>query len=175
MTQPAPTPVPDHGTGWGLLALLVGLYGVVGLLGLGTMAALALHRFDRRVPKLLQYLAVAVLFGALGLAGFTALAAASARRFDVVALLLLVVFLPLAYVVVRRRGTGHGRVAVLSRAAMAWSLPFLVGFGLIAFVGARGGPVPPVAAGVLAVVVVVAGTTGVERLPFLPAVEPPRT
>lgn len=174
MMQPSPTPVPDHGTGWGLLFLFVGLYGIVALLGGGTVVAIALDRLERPIPTTLQYLAVAVLFGALGVSGFIVLVAASARRYDVVALLLLVVFLPLALVVLRRRGTARGRVAIFARAAMAWSLPFLVGFGVVAGAGTQGGSIPPEVAGVVAVSIVVAGTMFVERLSFVPDAERPR-
>lgn len=172
--QPSTTPVPDHGTGWGLLLLFVGLYGTVGLLGVGTVVAFVIHRLDRRFPRPLEYLLVAVLLGALGFAGFALLVAARAGRYDVVGLLLLVVFLPLAYVTLRRRGTTRRRVAILSSAAMAWSLPFLIGFGVVAFVGTQGDAISPVVTGAVAVVVVVAGTVGIERLPFVSAAEQPR-
>lgn len=174
MTQPSPTPVPDHGTGWGLLLLFVALYGVVSLLGLGTVVAVALGRFDRRVPRALQYPVVAVLLGALGVSGFIVLVAAAARRYDVVALLLLVVFLPLTLVVLRRRGAADGRLALLAHAALAWSVPFLVGFGVVAVGGSPGGGVPPVVTGAVAVIVVVAGTVGIDHLPVLPGAERPR-
>lgn len=156
------TPVPDHGTGWGLLFLFVALYGVVAVLGAGTVAAVTLTRLDRRQPRVLRYLLVATLLGALALAGFTLLVAAAAGRYEVVALLLLVVFLPLGGVAVRARGEARGRLGVLARAATAWSLPFLAGFGVLAFVGSRTGPVSPGVAGAVAVVLV--GTAAADRL-----------
>lgn len=168
MMQQTPSPVPDHGTGWGLLFLFVALYAVVAVLGAGTLLAFALRRFDREVPRTLRYLVVAPLFGALLVSGFAVLVAATAGRWDVVGLLALVVFLPLAVAGGRSRGPDHGWVEVLSHAGLAWSLPFLAGFGVIAFVGTRGGPVTPEAAGVIAAVVVLAGTVVVERLPFFP-------
>lgn len=173
MLQPTPTPVPDHGTEWGLLFLLVDLYGFVALLGAGTVVAVALCAFDRPVPKPLQYLLVAGLVGALALAGFVLLVAATDGRFDAVALLLFIVFLPLALSVSRRRGTGSGRLDTLAHAAMAWSIPALVGFGVVAFGGTRAHWLSPAMAGVLAVVIVVAGTIGIEHLPFFPETEQP--
>lgn len=166
MTQPSPTPVPDHGTGWGLLFLFVTLYGVVALLGIGTIVALAADRVGRRMPPLLQYLVVTVLLGALGVSGFIVLVAASAGQYDIVALLLLLVVLPLALVVLRRRRTARGRVALLAGAARAWSLPFLAGVGVLAVAGTLGGGVSPEASGAVAVIVVVAGTVGIDRLSF---------
>lgn len=168
MMQASPTPVPDHGTGWGLLLLLVTLYGVVGVLGVATAGTFVARRFDGRLPPWLQYLVAGVLLVAVGVSGFTVLVAATGRLYDVVALLLLVVGLPLALVVLRRRRQVRGRLTLLAHAAMAWSLPFLVGFGVVAFVGRQGGPVSPVAAGALAVLTVVGGTVVVDRLLELP-------
>lgn len=168
MTQPSPTPVPDHGTGWGLLLLFINLYGMVALLGFGTVVAIALNHFDRRIPSPVQYLLAAVLLGALGLSGFIVLVAATAQRYDVVALMFLIVFLPPTLVVIRSRGTVRGRSAIFARAAMAWSLPFLVGFGMIGFVGTRLGGLSPAVTGLVAVIIVVAGTMFVEHLPLVP-------
>ena len=80
MTHASPTPVPDHGTGWGLLFLFLALYGLVGVVGLGTVVAMSLHRFERRTPTLLRYLLVVVLLGSLAVAGFTAAHATDPRR-----------------------------------------------------------------------------------------------
>lgn len=174
MTQPSPTPLPDHGTGWGLLLLFVNLYGLVALLGFGTVVAIALDRFDRRVPRTLVYLVVGVLLVTVGLAAFVVVVAATSGRYDVVALVLGVVFLPLAVAVLGRRGNGRRRLAVLARAAMVWSLPFLVGFGVVAFVDAQSSGIPRAVTGTVAVIVAVAGTMGVERLSVVPDVERPR-
>lgn len=171
VTQSPPTPVPDHGTGWGLLFLFIDLYAIVALLGVGAVVAIAITRFDRQIPKALHYLLVAVLLLALGLSGIIVLLATTAQRYDVVALLLLIVFLPLTLSVRRHRGRGRGRLAALTRAAIAWSLPFLVGFGVLAFVDTQSGGYSPAVAGVVAVSIVVAGTMLVERLPFFPDVE----
>lgn len=171
MTQASPTPVPDHGTGWGLLLLFLWLYGTVALLGAGTVVAIVTDRLGRRVPRSLHYLLVAVLLGALGLAGFTIAVAARAGTYDVVALLLLIVFLPLSLVVRRHRGSSRGHLAVLARGAMAWSIPFLVGFGVIALAGTRGEGIPPAVTGVVAVSIVVGGTVVVDRLPSLPGTD----
>lgn len=164
MTPQSGTPVPDHGTGWGLLFLFVALYGVVAVLGAGTLAAFALRRFDRERPRPLRYLVVALLLGALAVAGFTVLVAAAAGRWGVVALLLLVVFLPLGGVAAGARGADRDRLESLAHAATAWSLPFLAGFGALAFVGTRGGPVSPAVAGAVAVAVVLVGTAAGDRL-----------
>lgn len=171
MTQTTPTPLPDHGTGWGLLFLFLDLYGIVGLLGVGTIVTIALTQFDRRVPKVLQYLLVTVLLLALGLSGFIILVATTAQRYNVVALLLLIVFLPLTLSVLSRCGGNGGRLATLTHAALTWSLPFLVGFGVIAVVGTQSGGTSPEFAGGLAVAIVVAGTVFIERLPMFPDVE----
>lgn len=168
MTQPTPTSVPDHGTGWGLLLLFAALYGVVALLGVGTVAAAALHYADRPLPAALEYLVTVVFLGALGVAGFALLVAATAGMYDVVALLALVAGLPPALVVGRRRGSGSPLVARLAHAAMTWSLPFLLGFAVVAFAGTAGGGVPPAVTGALAVLVAVGGTVLVDRSSVLP-------
>lgn len=171
MTQPTPTPVPDHGTGWGLLFLFIYLFGVVALLGVGTVVAIVITQFDRRIPKALHYVVAAVLLLALGLSGFIIVVAGTAQRYDVVALLLLIVVLPLTLIILLRRGRIRSRLALLTHAAMAWSLPFLTGFGVIAFVGTQSGGFSPEIAGVLAVIIVVAGAILIEHLPFFPDVE----
>lgn len=171
MTQPTPTPVPDHGTGWGLLVLFIYLYGSVALLGVGTVVAIVMTQFDRSIPKALHYLEVAVLFLTLGLSGFIIVVAGTAQRYDVVALLLLIVVLPLTLFVLRHRGSIQSRLALLAHAAFVWSLPFLVGFGVIAFLGTQSGSLSPEIAGVLAVIIVVTGTILIERLPFVPDIE----
>lgn len=171
MTQPSPTPVPDHGTGWGLLLLFSYLYVVVGILGILTISAIALRYFNRRVPQLLNYFSVVILFGALGISLFTLLVTATAQMYDIVGLLLLIVFLPLAYVVVRRRETDSSRLAIITHAAMVWSLPFLVGFGVIAFLGTLASNIPPTVTGLIAVIIVVAGTIILERQPEFSVVE----
>lgn len=171
MTQPTPTPLPNHGTGWGLLFLFIYLYGIGALLGIGTMAVIALTQFERRVPKILQYLVVVALLGALGLSGFISLVAGTTGRYDVVALILLTVFLPLTLKVLFRRRRNGGRLAILTHAALAWSLPFLVGFGVIAVVGTSSGGISPEFASILAVIIVVTGTVLIGRLPIFPDVE----
>lgn len=168
MTRQSPTPVPDHGSEWGLLLLFLWLYGVVCLVGAGTVVAVLADRLGRDVSRVLQYLVVAVLLGALALSGFTIAVGARAGRYDVVTLLLLLVFLPLALVVRRHHGTSAGRLAVLARAGMAWSLPFLVGFGVIALGGTRSEGLPPEVTGVIAVGIVVGGTVLVDELQILP-------
>lgn len=168
MTQPTPTPIPDHGTGWGLLVLFLNLYGIVALLGVGTIVVLTMNQFDRQIPKILHYLLVAVLLVSLVLSGFITLVAGTAQRYDVVALLLLIVFLPLTLSVLYWRGRVRDWVVILTHAAIAWSLPFLVGFGVIAFIGTRTRGISPEIAAVLAVIIVVTGTLLIERLPFFP-------
>lgn len=165
MTQSSPTPVPDHGTGWGLLLLFAYLYGIVGILGVVTMVGIGLRYINNRVPQPLRYLSVIVLVGAVGVAVFILLVAATAQMYDVVALLLLIVFLPLAYVVVLRRRTDDSYLAIITHAGMVWSIPFLVGFGVIAFVSNLAGNIPPTVTGVLAVIIVVAGTIVLDRRP----------
>ncbi|MFB6102162.1 MAG: hypothetical protein ABEJ73_06305 [Haloplanus sp.] len=164
MPQPPPTPVPDQGTGWGLLFLLLDLYGTVALLGVGTGVTLVLRRFDRRVPTALRYLVVAAFLGAFGLAGFTVLVAATAERHDVVALLLAAVFVPPTLVGLRRRNTVPGRGALLAHVATTWCFPFLVGFGVLAGIGTQVSGVPPAVIGALATGIVVVGTVLVDRL-----------
>lgn len=171
MIQPSTTPVPDHGTGWGLLLLFVYLYGAVAILGLATIVATALQYVDRDVPRPLDYLSVALLLGALGISLFTLLVAARAQLYDVLGLLLLVVFLPLGYVVVRRRGTDVSRLAITAHAALVWSLPFLVGFGVIAVGGTVAGGLPPEVTGPLAVIIVVVGTVILDRRPVYSPIE----
>lgn len=174
MTQPTPTPVPDHGTGWGLLFLFINLYGIVALLGVGTVVAFALNHVDRRIPTTFLYLMGVVLLGAVSLSGFIVLLAGTAGRYDVVVLIVLIVFLPLTRVVLRLRGKVRRHVAILTCAAMAWSIPFLVGFGVVAFVGTAGGGITPAVAGVLAVIIVVAGTSMLDHLPIIPEIVGPR-
>lgn len=166
--QPTPTPLPDHGTGWGLLFLLVDLYGIVTLLGVGTVVVIALDHLGREIPTSLQYLVLAVLLGALGVAGFIVLVAVRASRYDVVALLLLAVFLPLTLVVLRRRERTAGRVATVTRAAFAWSLPFLAGFGVIAFGGTVAQGIPPELTGTVGVSIVIAGTIVLDSSTIIP-------
>lgn len=163
MTQPSPTPVPDHGTGWGLLFLFAYLYGSVAILGVLTSLAIVLRYFNKRVPQPLQYLSVVILLGALGISLFTLLVAGTAQMYNIVGLLVLIVFLPLAYVVVRRHRTDGSRLAIITHAAMVWSIPFLVGFGVIGFVGILATNIPPAVTGLLAVSIVVAGTILLER------------
>lgn len=171
MTQPSPTPVPDHGTGWGLLLLFSYLYVSVGILGVLTMSAFALRYFVRRVPQGLTYFSVITLFGTLGVSLFILLVAASAQMYDIVGLLLLVVFVPLVYVVVRRRERDGSRFAIIAQAGMVWSIPFLVGFGVIAFVGILASNIPPTVTGLTAVSIVVGGTVILERRPEFSLVE----
>lgn len=168
--QPTPTPLPGHGTGWGLLFLLVDLYGIVALLGVGTVVAIALNHIDREIPATLQYLVLAVLLGGLGVAGFIVLVAGRAGRYDVVALLVLAVFVPLSLVLVRRRGRRVGHVATVTRAAWAWSLPFLAGFGVIAFGGTVSQDIPPEVTGTVGVGIVVAGTIVLDSSTIIPDV-----
>ncbi len=78
---------------------------------------------------------VAGLLIAIGLEGFIILVAGTTRQYDVVALLILPVFLPLVLVIFRRRERVRDRLALLTHAVMVWSFPFLIGFGVIAFVG----------------------------------------
>lgn len=163
MIQPSTTPVPDHGTGWGLLFLFSSLYASVAILGVLTLSAIALQYFNRRVPQLLEYFSVVMLLGALGISLFTLLVAVTAQMSNIVGILLLTVFLPLAYVMVRRRGADGSRSAIITSAAMVWSIPFLVGFGVIAFAGTLVDPIPSAVTGLIAVIIVVAGTILVER------------
>lgn len=171
MTQPSPTPVPDHGTGWGLLMLFSLVYGIVVVLGAVTVLALAMRYFNKRFPKALEYLSLGLLVGALAVSVFTALVAARAQRFDVVGLFLVIVFLPLAYVITSRYGTERSRLAVATHAALAWSLPFVAGFGVIAFGGTQVSGVPPVVSGIVGAVIVLAGTIMAERRLFVPEIE----
>lgn len=168
MTQTTPRPLPDQGTGWGHLLRFGALVGVVAFLGAGAIVSVVLQRFDGRVPAPLQYLVVVVLLGAVGVSVFTVLVAATAGMYHVVALLVGLVFVPLSIVVLRRRGSSGRHLATLTHAAVAWSLPFLAGVGVVAFIGSRGGGVPPAIAGVLAVVIVVSGTILVDHLSVLP-------
>lgn len=166
--QSSPTPVPDHGTGWGLLFLFIYLYGAVTLLGIGAIVAFGLHQFGRRIPAALQYLMGIVLLGAVGIGGFIVLVAATAQMYDVVALVLLIVFVPLTLVILHGHRRSNSQLAIIIHAAMAWSLPFLIGFGIVAFVGSRGSGISPVVAGVVAVVIVVGGTIILDRLSVYP-------
>lgn len=168
MIQPTPSPVPDHGTGWGLLVLFIDLYGIVALLGIGAILAMVAQRFDRSIPPPADYLVVAVLLGALGVSGFVVLVAIEAGRYDVVALLALAVFFPLSLLVLLRRQTGSGLVTLLCHAALVWSLPFLVGFGVLAVAGSPGERIPPAVTGGLVVTIVVAGSLLVDRLSWIP-------
>lgn len=169
MTQA--TPLPDHGSEWGLAVLLLDLYGLVALLGVGTLVAIALTRVDRSVPTVLQYLLGGLLVASLGFAGILGLLAAAAGRFDLVAVLALAVYLPPMLVVLRRRGTVGGRLRALTAAAMAWSLPFMLGFGVLAAVGGVVRGVPPALSGVVAVVIVIVGTLAVDSLELVQTVE----
>lgn len=114
-------------------------------------------------------LLVATLLGALGLAGFSLVVAAAAQRWDVVVLLLCIVVFPVALVGHRRRDSTQGRAAVIAYAAMVWSLPFLLGFGVIAFVGTQGNSPSRAVTGFVAVSIVVSGTMLVDRLAVVPA------
>lgn len=131
MTQA--TPLPDHGSEWGLgfLLLLLDLYGLVVLLGVGTVVAIALTRFDRRIPTVLEYLLGGLLVASLGFSGIVGPVVATVGRFDLVAVIALGVHLPPLLVALRRRAADGGRPRVLATAAMAWSFPFLLGFGMI--------------------------------------------
>lgn len=166
MTQPSPTPVPDHGTGWGLLLLFAYLYGIVGILGSLTIVTIGLRYINKRVPQPLQYLSVVVLLGALGLSGFVLLVAATAKMYEVVGLLLLIVVTPLAYVMVTQRGTKSSRLTIITHAGMVWSIPFLVGFGVIALGSNLAGNIPPEVTGLVAVIIVVVGTIVLDRRPL---------
>lgn len=171
MTKATPTPLPDHGSEWGLAFLLLDLYGLVALVGVGTVVAFALTRFDRSVPPVVQYLFGGLLVASLGLAGFITLVAAAAGRFDLVGLLALAVYLPPLLVVRRRRGSTGGHLRALTAAGMAWSLPFLLGFGVLGAVGSVARGVPPALAGVAGVVIVVVGTLAVDSLDLIQAIE----
>lgn len=168
-----PTPVPDHGTGWGLLFLFIYLYGVVSLLGVGTIVAYGLIQLDRQIPGAFQYLVGVVLFAAIGLAGFIVLVGATAGMYDVVAIVLLTVGLPLAFVMIRGRRRARSRLALMTRAGIAWSLPFLAGFGVVAFSGVQGRWISPLVAGVVAVLIVVAGTIIVDHQPVIAEITHP--
>lgn len=170
MIQPSPTPVPDHGTGWGLLLLFSSLYGIVALLWVLTIIAIALRYVTERVPQPLQYLAVVTLLGALGVSLFTLLVAATAQLYDVVGGVVLLVFVPLAYVVDSRRGTDVSRLAVITHAALVWSIPFLVGVGMIAVVATLASTIPPAVTGLAAVAIVLAGTILLDRRLGFPVV-----
>jgi len=164
--QTSPTPVPDHGTGWGLLLLFSWLYGLAVLLGVGTVGVLLFSYVERETPSVLYYAVLAALLAILVVAGFTTLVALTAGRYDTVVLLVLIVFLPLSFSGVRRRGTDRQTVRRLAHAAMVWSLPFLLGFGITAVVTTTASGIPPIATGVTAAAIVLPGTVGLDRLLF---------
>lgn len=163
MIQPSPTPVPDHGTGWGLLMLFGFLFAIAALLGAVMVLGLATRHFKKRFPKPLEYFSVLLLLGVIAISGFTMLVAARAQRYDVVGLILIIVFIPLAYVIAIRFETDTDGLTIVRKAALTWSLPFLAGFGIIAFTGILFSEIPRVVIAVVAVVLVSTGTVMIER------------
>lgn len=163
MIQPTATPVPNQGAGWGLLLLLSWLYASVVLLGGLTVVGVAFNNFDRRLPLPFQYLVVVVLLGVLTLSGFIVIVTVRAARYDLVALLTLSVYVPLLYVGVRRHHIERRRLAIITSAAMTWSLPFLLGFAVIVFSSFVTGQLSPMVTGVIAVSIVFSSTWFLER------------
>lgn len=163
MIQPSPTPVPDHGTGWGLLMLFAFLFVIVALLGALTGLSLAMRYFNKRFPKPLAYFSVLLLVGAAAISGFMMLVAARAQRYDVLGLIVFIVFLPLTYVIAKRIQIDPDSLTVIRQAALAWSLPFLTGFGVIAFTGTLFSGIPQMVTGIVAGFIVNTGTVFSER------------
>lgn len=155
------------GAGFALLTMLGILVGLAVLLGITTLGVLAFRRRTGRVPAALRYLAVAALAVVLAVSGFGVLA-----FYDEVllgsALLLALVFVPLAAVVVRlRRTTDPRRLDLVATTALAWSLPFVVGIvmffgGTVSFGTALG--LAPSAPGRLVLSWVAVGVAGVAAV-----------
>lgn len=114
------------GAGFATLSVLAVLGVVAVLLGLVGVGAVAVGRRRGAVPTRLRVLAAALLVPVVAVAGFGVVALADEAAVAA-ALLVAVVFMPLAVEVGWGRWVGRTWLDGLAVAAMAWSVPYLLG------------------------------------------------
>lgn len=118
------------GAGFFGLTLLALLLGLAAVLTLALVGAVGIRRRNGTVPQHLKYVSITVLGGALLVAGFGVLAMYD-EAVLLVALLLVIVFLPLAVVgIYLYQMTELTRLDALATTGLAWSLPFVLGVGV---------------------------------------------
>lgn len=114
------------GAGFATLTMLVVLGVVAVALGVVGVGAVAVGRRQGAVPTWLRLLAAALLVPVVAVGGFGVVALADEAAVAA-ALLVAVVFAPLAVEVGRGRRAGRSWLDALAAAAMAWSVPYLLG------------------------------------------------
>lgn len=119
----------SFGAGFFTLTLLAVLAGLAALLGVSVLAAIALGDRSDGVPAWVSTPAAGLLVAVVGVAGFGVLVLFDEAPFGA-GLLVGLVLVPLAAAVGRGWRARRRWLDVISGAAMAWSLPYLLGLAV---------------------------------------------
>lgn len=160
------------GFGAGFVAITIGAT----LLAIASVLAVLLvatHILDagHDLQRIFQYIAVALLGAVLAITAFTIVAFIDEAP-AVATLFAVVVAIPVFAVGIRTRFHHHTWRTTAATAALAWSVPFLVGVAVFLFVVSATDLPPAITTGVLATVVtagtLIVGTYLTNRVPPIP-------